>query len=233
MDLAMVEAAARAGFSPEETTKLPAANLVSISKNGEVVIKFSKEIDFPKKILEPVEQPKNKAENDSRTKGALLQAKREKFTEAENLLIVEMIEGEEEKISENLTSWNITSITKTELRITLNFAKPILVSQGDIKDSLLISARFGAFKDEDGIHFPEFIFLLAPLPLQNPSAEEIIVVEQIATAASTGTAAIIGSNLIVNVIFSVSMASLWSMFEILQIIVFVPLFEMLKFPANA
>ena len=64
---------------------------------------------------------------------------------AETLIDVTVIEGEEEKFSENLTSWNITSLTKTELRIALNFAKPILVSQGDEKDSLLVVAYFGQF----------------------------------------------------------------------------------------
>ena len=141
-----------------------------------------------------------------------------------------MIEGEKEIVGENLTSWSVTSITKTELKITLNFAKPILVSQGDIKDSLLISAHFGAFSDKDGVHFPDFIFLLTPLPSQNPSADEIIVVEQVAAAASTGTATIMGSNFFIDVIFSVSMASLWSMFEFMQILAFFPLFETLKFP---
>ena len=53
MDSARVDAASRAGFSPEDITKLPQATLVSISKNGEVVISFSKEIDFPQEILEP------------------------------------------------------------------------------------------------------------------------------------------------------------------------------------
>ena len=56
-----------------------------------------------------------------------------------------VIEGEDEKFSENLTNWNITSLTKTELRIALNFAEPILVSQGDEKDSLLVIACFGQF----------------------------------------------------------------------------------------
>lgn len=59
MDLAKVEAAAHAGFTSDEVTKLPSAILVSISQNGEVVINFSKEIDFPPEILKPAKQPKN------------------------------------------------------------------------------------------------------------------------------------------------------------------------------
>lgn len=90
----------------------------------------------------------------------------------ESLLHVEVIEGEAEKVSENLKSWNVTSISETELRIKLDFAEPILVSQGDFKDSLLVSAHFGAFKDVDGIYFPSIMFLLGVLPVQNPSAEE-------------------------------------------------------------
>ena len=42
-----------------------------------------------------------------------------------------------------------------------------------------------------------------------------------------------GSNFLINAIFSLSMASMWSMLEVVQIIVFVPLFVRLKFPANA
>ena len=51
--MARVEAAVRSGFSPKEVEEVPQATLVSISKNGEVVITFSKEIDFPKYILKP------------------------------------------------------------------------------------------------------------------------------------------------------------------------------------
>ena len=144
-----------------------------------------------------------------------------------------MIEGQEEEVSDNLTSWNVTSITKTELRLALNFSRPVEVAQGDEKDSLVISARLGSYKDVDGIHFPEFVFILGVLPKQNPSAEEISYVEQAAIAVSTGATAIMGSNFLINVIFSVSLASMWSMVEVIQIIVFVPTFEKLKFPVNA
>lgn len=53
MRKASVEATVRAGFGPEEIFRLPEATLTSISKNGEVVITFSKEINFPEEMITP------------------------------------------------------------------------------------------------------------------------------------------------------------------------------------
>ena len=126
-----------------------------------------------------------------------------------------MIEGDEEISSENLRSWRITSITKTQLKISLRFFKPINVSQGDIKDSLLVFVNLRSFKDGNGVNFPRFLFLNEILPPQNPSADEIEAVQASGDAAATGTAAIMSSSFLVNLVFSVSMASLWSMVEVL------------------
>ena len=69
---ARVEAGSRAGFSPEEISKLPEAYLTSISKNGEVLITFSKEINFPLKILRPWELEEESSDAKSRKNGARL-----------------------------------------------------------------------------------------------------------------------------------------------------------------
>lgn len=73
--------------------------------------------------------------------------------------------GEAELLGDNLNSWRITSIKRTELRIALNFTKPVYVSQGDEKDLLFIFARFGTFNDNDGVPYPDFVFLQEELPL--------------------------------------------------------------------
>ena len=67
---ARVEAGTRAGFNPEEISKLPEAYLASISKKGEVVITFSKEISFPLEILRPWELEDESSDTKSRKNGA-------------------------------------------------------------------------------------------------------------------------------------------------------------------
>ena len=72
MQRARVEAGSRAGFSLEEISKLPEAYLTSISKNGEVLITFSKEINFPLEILRPWELEEESSDAKSRKNGAKL-----------------------------------------------------------------------------------------------------------------------------------------------------------------
>ena len=49
-----------------------------------------------------------------------------------------MLNGDTEEIDNNLKSWTVTSVSGTEIVISLIFDKPILVSSGDYPDIILI-----------------------------------------------------------------------------------------------
>ena len=47
---------------------------------------------------------------------------------AKDLFTVQVMETDTEKLSNNLTGWTLTSLTATEVKITLEFAEPLKVS---------------------------------------------------------------------------------------------------------
>ena len=49
-----------------------------------------------------------------------------------------MISGDTEEIDDNLIDWKLVSVNPEKLEIDLEFREPILVSQGDSPDSILI-----------------------------------------------------------------------------------------------
>ena len=61
-----------------------------------------------------------------------------------------MLNGETGEIDENLISWNVTQINASKIDISLNFAKPIVVSTGDFPDTLMILIFMGNYTDLNG-----------------------------------------------------------------------------------
>ena len=100
-------------------------------------------------------------------------------------------------------------------------------------DSVLIFASLGAFKDKDGLHLPDFGFLKREIPRQNRLAEEIAIVGTAGATSSAAAATVMGLSFFINLLFTGSMNSLWSALNAVQIIVYLPMFERLKFPNNA
>ena len=54
------------------------------------------------------------------------------------LLNVFMLNGDEQAIDENLTSWTVKSVTSKRISIQLEFQSPLQVSQGDQPDQIAI-----------------------------------------------------------------------------------------------
>ena len=77
----------------------------------------------------------------------------------EDLLEVILLatETETESTDENLTGWTISSLDKESIVIDLELTRPLLVSQGDKPDQLLIKLNFSIFKDIYGESLPETI----------------------------------------------------------------------------
>ena len=57
---------------------------------------------------------------------------------SDKLLEVIMLNGDSEEIDKNLRSWSVTSTSSTNIDISLEFEKPILVSTGSNPDMLVI-----------------------------------------------------------------------------------------------
>lgn len=129
--------------------KLLEISLERISKNGEVVINFSKEIDFPSDLLKP-----RVTSFSSKARKKLQIEERGKFGAIEKFLNVKMLDRETETLSDNLTSWKVTAISRTQISIDLTFARPIEVSQNYEKDMLLVVIDLADFKDSDVLHLP-------------------------------------------------------------------------------
>ena len=62
---------------------------------------------------------------------------------------------------------------------------------------------------------------------------EIATIEQVAGVASVVTASIMSTSFATNAILGGPLNGLWSLLNSMQIVVFLPLFELLKFPSNA
>ena len=49
-----------------------------------------------------------------------------------------MMKSDEDEIDDNLTSWEIVSVNEKLIEVDLNFRDPLLVSQGDAYDRLVV-----------------------------------------------------------------------------------------------
>ena len=68
-----------------------------------------------------------------------------------------MFDPETDRISDNLASWTISSFDSSSMVIDLEFVRPLLVSQGDKQDQLLIEMKFSSFKDVNGASLPKIV----------------------------------------------------------------------------
>ena len=135
--------------------ELPEVKLVSISKDGEVILKFTKDIQFPIDLLQTVVS-KNKRPAEAKEDRKMDDEQDDEPVIVASLFAVQIMSYEAEVVSENLTSWRITSITPKEIKIALTFANPLEVSQGDEQDVLSIFANLEAYMDKDGVNLPPF-----------------------------------------------------------------------------
>ena len=71
------------------------------------------------------------------------------------------------------------------------------------------------------------------MPPQNPPGGVVETVEAAGATSSTATASAMGANFVMNLLFTGSMNSLWSLLNSVQVIVYAPMFQNLKFPNNA
>ena len=49
-----------------------------------------------------------------------------------------MLSGDDETIDDNLTSWKIKSVSASQISVDLDFKSPLLVSQGDSPELIVV-----------------------------------------------------------------------------------------------
>ena len=69
---------------------------------------------------------------------------------SEKLLEVLMLSGDTEEIDTNLKSWTVTSVSSSNIDVSLGFEKSIIVSAGTIPDVLLIQLFLDSYPDHNG-----------------------------------------------------------------------------------
>ena len=82
----------------------------------------------------------------------------------EDFIEVILFDPEEDKISDNLAAWYIIYIDSRSIVIDLDITRPLLISQGDNPDQLLISLNFLSVEDIYGAHMTEKVFKMVNMP---------------------------------------------------------------------
>ena len=75
-----------------------------------------------------------------------------------------MISGDTEEVDDNLTGWQLFSISSTKIEIDLEFEEPLEVSQGDSPDKLLLICNLEELKDENLNSMPPGIIKILDIP---------------------------------------------------------------------
>lgn len=132
-----------------------------------------------------------------------------------------------------LKSWSIRYLNPKEMKINLDFIKPVEVSQGDEPDVLIVLfEHFNVFRGGNGLPLEDDILLRVLIPRQFPSASEVMMVGNLSESTDTAIKTILASSLLVNVLMLSSMELMWGVINGIQLMAYMPLF-FVKVPANA
>lgn len=71
-----------------------------------------------------------------------------------------------ENFKGNLTSWSVSNSDSMQIEINLEFDKALHVSQGEVRDKLLVLLNFDGFTDTYGVHLPPGLQKIRDLPPQ-------------------------------------------------------------------
>ena len=65
-----------------------------------------------------------------------------------------MLNGNSEQIDKNLRSWSVTSTSSTNIELSLDFEKPILVSTESSPDIIVIQVFLSEYPESNGYRLP-------------------------------------------------------------------------------
>ena len=144
-----------------------------------------------------------------------------------------MLKGDSDEQNENLEVWQIVSVSSELIEIDLNFVKPLEVSQGEAKDRLIVQVSLHQFPDENNNRLPISVNRIKEIPLQFSSKSEAEKVENMKNAVYDITTGTCAAQFISGLVLKTSMNQVFSLLNLQQFMVYLPLVEGHKFPANA
>ena len=128
-------------------------------------------------------------------------------------------EAEEVTTEPILNTWEIITVESESMEIQLNLSDPISVSAIDGSDVIFVQLNMSEYKSENGQGLPESVVKWRDIPCQMASQAQADTVaaqgETGVRSAQTATSL----NFIISLLLAGSMTLIWSMIELLQVVV--------------
>ena len=105
-------------------------------------------------------------------------------------------------------TWNVIDWTPSQIDFSLNFTYPVNVSQNDEPDLLMMMLNIHDYTTNSGKYLPINAVLEVFIPRQLDRDTEQLVVTA-ADVAEKSSNAILGSNVLVNLMLSASLNMIW------------------------
>ena len=208
----------------------PEAVLESISNEGELLITFSQDM---RSMLDFAQQIRNKKMKNGKSAfefrvlyGALSDAKKIDY------------------------QWRVSEYSKRSLKVQIDFSNPIYVSMEEDPEMAEVVINDGSiFISEDGLPLKlkvkkdqaksrelreeeEPLILMKKFPPQKPSSDADKFATAALESAATGSQAALMGNFFLNLALSASLNQLWGMINTQQLLVLMPLLQVIL-PGNA
>ena len=126
---------------------MPEVRIGRISSAGRVPLEFTNKMIFFPSLIEFIEEI-NSQESAAETK----------------LIDFVMMKSDEDEIDDNLTGWEIVSVNEKLIEVDLNFRDPLLVSQGDAYDRLVVQIALSMYPDENQNRLPVSVNRIKDIP---------------------------------------------------------------------
>ena len=107
------------------------------------------------------------------------------------------------------------------------------MSQGFESDKLIVQVNLSQFLDEHGNKLPISLDRIKSIPVQVKSKAEAEAIEEAGSTAQKSSTGSCIASFILNLLLKASLSQLWGMLNSQQIVVHLPMFMNLKFPANS
>ena len=79
------------------------------------------------------------------------------------MLSLTRVSSETETFDDNLTGWTVTNVTSRLITVKLEFRRPLLISQADRHDLIVVSMDFRSYTDSSGQKLPNSVLKVEEL----------------------------------------------------------------------
>lgn len=118
------------------------AKILQMSNDNKLIIQFDSDIDFPDDIIDRLNESPKPQESLFK-KPPSFSSKRELQHSSGLQIHLMETEYEENTVNENFKNWEVVEVKADQIVIRLDFKDARLVSQGDERDTLLVSLMLG------------------------------------------------------------------------------------------